>query len=234
MDNKVGVDAIRARADRTAAFYDGSVPDSEEERIYEQTINDLCKDIRLLLSDNDLLRVELEEEKRLRMELKQIALDGFSDLSGCSDVFIEEKRRLQQELATARETIEQGGLLLEAAREEIAKLGILAERAYPELKESGFCSRHGGPGFTDYPVDCRVCFPDLRALITQHIKVGVERVATARSTALSEAIEKVETEVVDAKPEDGDYGYYCTFNRGIAAAVAALEQLKQESGHANK
>lgn len=44
---------IRERVERITAFYDGSVPESEAERIYEQTINDLCGNIKMLCSEVD-------------------------------------------------------------------------------------------------------------------------------------------------------------------------------------
>lgn len=74
---------------------------------------------------------------------------------------------------------------------------ILAERAYPELRPTELCSKHGGPGFTNYPVECHVCFPDLWALINQHIQVRNKLLFEARIKVLDEAIRITKT----AKPK---------------------------------
>jgi len=58
---------------------------------------------------------------------------------------------------------------LDECRTENAALQTLAQRAYPGLKPSGFCSRgHRGEPL---PVDCTICYPDLRSLQVAHAKV---------------------------------------------------------------
>ncbi len=47
---------------------------------------------------------------------------------------------------------------------------ILAERAYPGLKQSGCCSAHPKDGH----YECKVCYPDYRALLKAHVKVSSE------------------------------------------------------------
>jgi hypothetical protein len=61
---------------------------------------------------------------------------------------------------------------LELSSEEIR---ALAERAYPGLTPSGFCSYSHGS--TAAAVACTVCYPDLRALIDEHVRVRQEQVA---------------------------------------------------------
>lgn len=43
----------------------------------------------------------------------------------------------------------------------------LAKRAYPGLKHSGACSRHRDDGH----FECTICYPDLNALIDEHMAV---------------------------------------------------------------
>lgn len=50
---------------------------------------------------------ELETEKRMRRELKEIALVGFEDLGGFSDVIIAEKLRLADEVTALTEQVEE-------------------------------------------------------------------------------------------------------------------------------
>jgi hypothetical protein len=54
--------------------------------------------------------------------------------------------------------------------EELRKLRILANRAYPRLERSLFCSKsHGDDKF---PVECKVCYPDLPALLLEHVRIN--------------------------------------------------------------
>lgn len=50
---------------------------------------------------------------------------------------------------------------------EWAGLRILALKAYPELKRSGLCSRHRDDGH----YECHTCYPDLNALLDEHMQV---------------------------------------------------------------
>lgn len=67
---------------------------------------------------------------------------------------------------------------------EIARLRVLVNRAY-HGRPTRFCSQHSGT----YPVDCTTCWPDLPALLNEHVKVNGTLLAERdRLQALNESL----------------------------------------------
>lgn len=211
MDNKVEIEDIRARVR-------GDIPAMKQWRVL------YIEDCTLLLTAYDSLQLEVD---RLKGDADQATLDFAVEVNSLR-VELEETQRqrdrfgvlitrqiaeltsLAARLAKKDATIEAGSLLLEAAREEIKHLQQMVE-----YKDGAFAGA-----------------VELAEIYKRERDENEKALTAAHSNALSEAIEKVKgLSVMDVSAVPGRPRGPQEFKDN---ATAALEQLKQESSHANK